>query len=104
MRMIPIYNNVGRLLGHIDAKTFIESHHDVTVNEDISLEPYSPSAICSETANICRIPKRHILFRNALDECSHTFLVTTCALPDWFWKNLGCVEFKPDHFKRIPWQ
>ena len=106
MKMYPIYNNVGRLLGHVESKTIVNGHNDVTVCEDMKVGPYDPdmvAALTCTTANVCRIPKRQIIFRDAWDEIAHTYLVTDCALPDWFWNNIGCVEFSPEHFKRVPW-
>ena len=104
--MIPIMNNVGRLLGHIDRETYVNTHDHITVQEDRPLVPFDPDAPVTEdmmTVNICHITKKRIRFRNEWDESKVTYLVIDSKLPDWFWQNKGCLEFEPDHFERIPW-
>ncbi len=106
MRMIPIYNNVGRLLGHIEMKAVIDCHDNVVVQQDTSLKPYDPDAKVTASqmsVSICRIPKQQIRFRDEWSEQTRQYLVIESKLPDWFWNNRGCVEFWPQHFERIPY-
>ncbi len=103
MKMLPIYNNVGRLLGHIDQSSIINRHHDIAVVEDVSVEAYSgPPHLAQTTANFYVIVKKQIRFFRNYDEMVQTYLVVEHALPQWFWKNDGAVEFKPEHFERMP--
>lgn len=106
MSMVPIFNNVGRMLGHIDAKTYIDRHDTIVVYEDTLVSPYDPGAKVSRedaTVNICYVAKKRIRFWCGTAQKEHVYLITEHKLPDWFWKNPGCVEFKPEHFERMPW-
>ncbi len=103
MIMLPIYNNAGRLLGHIEQGSVINRHHDVAVVEDVKVEAYSgPPHLAQTTANFYIIAKRQVRFFRGYDELTQTYIVAEAQLPQWFWKNDGAIEFKPEHFERIP--
>ena len=103
MKMLPIYDKVGLLLGHIEQSSIINRHHDVAVVEDVAVKAYIPDeAPLHGTANFWVIPKKQIRFYNGYDEIRQTYLVTECALPKWFWKNEGAVEFTVEQFERMP--
>ena len=103
MKMLPIYDKVGLLLGHIEQSSIINRHHDVAVVEDVSVEAYSgPPHEVQTTANFYVIAKRQVHFFRDYDKMTQTYLVADAQLPKWFWKNEGAVEFKPEHFERMP--
>ncbi len=107
MRMFPIYNGAGLLLGHIDDKTLVLGHDSITVIEDVSLKAPDPSdpSLTSTKIDACRIERKQIQFRNKWNDKDYSyFLVAERTLPAWFWKNRGCLEFHPDQFQRIPWR
>ena len=103
--MHAIYNNEGRMLGHINGGDYIDGRTCITVCEDVKLKPYDPEAqinMSDMTSNIYRIAKQEVIFRCMDDEVRYLYLVIDCEIPAWFWNNLGCVEFKSENFKRIP--
>lgn len=106
MRMTPVYNNVMRVLGHIQEGSYIDGIPTVRVMEDTPLVFHSPSdpmeVVANRTVNYTEISKQEIMFRDSRGgEVTHYYLVTTHKLPDWFWKNRGCVELKLEDLRRI---
>ena len=104
MKMTPIYNNVLRMLGSIQVGTYIDGTHLVRVMEDAPLVPHvGPYTVADMTVNFCEITKQEMLFRAPRGEVTYHYLVIDHKLPDWFWKNKGCVELNLDHLKRVRW-
>jgi len=104
MKMFPIYNNVLRVLGHIQKGTYIEGHDNIRVMQDVNPVPYSePVHIEDMTSEYVIIPKRQMRFRDPWNDIQQYYLVIDHKPPDWFWKNEGCVEFSPDHLRRVCW-
>ena len=106
MKMIPIYNNVMRVLGHIQEGSYIDGVPTIRVTEDTPLIFHSPSdplqPVANRTVNCTEIIKQEIMFRDSGGgEVTYYYLVTTHKLPDWFWKNKGCVELELEHLRRI---
>jgi len=93
--MIPIYNNVGRILGHIKREALVSGTNDryIVMDDSSGDDPIT---------KICYLPKKQIRFRERnRKDVNHIYVVAEHALPDWFWDIKSAVEFKPEHFERV---
>ncbi len=103
MRLSPLFNSAGQLLGHINLALCIQSHNGYVMDEHAGrVGPYVTMAAGADpdTCRIFRFPIKRIRFRwGADDEQTVRYLVVDEPIPEWVWKAAG-IKFAGDSWER----
>lgn len=100
MRLAPLFNSGGLLLGHINLALCIKGHNCYTADESAGrIGPYTTQSL-SDTVRIFRFYIKRLRFRwGADDETTVRYLICDEEIPDWVWKMTG-IKFSDTAWER----
>lgn len=96
MKLEPLFNSEGKLLGHVNLALCIKGHNCYMADEHAGrVGPYIhvPDAEVPDTVRIFRFPVKRIRFRWDDDEQTVKYLVVDDEIPEWVWDKV-VIKFK----------
>ncbi len=99
MKLTPLFNSAGQLLGHIDLNRCYHNRDHYVIDEHAGrVEVYTGTNV-SDTVRIFQFPIKRIRFRWDYDEQVVRYMVVDDPIPEWVWK-VGGVKFSEDDWER----
>ncbi len=92
MRLAPLFNSAGKLLGHVDLNRCIMSRDSYTVDErggQFTDAVWESDTEVKDTIRFFRFPLKRFKFRWGKDESIVRYMVVDERIPDWVWKAAG---------------
>lgn len=98
MKLTPLLNSTGQLLGHIDL-TLCYSQHECYIIDEHARRVQVYTDEVSDTIRFFRFPLKWIRFRWGQDEQVVRYIVIDDPIPEWVWE-VGGIKFTEADWER----
>ncbi len=94
MRLVPIFNSAGHLLGHVDLNRCIMQRDGYVVDENAGrIGAWDPGTVVKDTVRFYRFPLKRFEFRWGEDKSVVRYMVVDEPIPQWVWEAAG-IKFR----------